>query len=168
MHALACTSQQQQAVLRPRLRPLLPLVTVGLFPLAPPSLSRQSKASMSDTHHIDKVRSQGWTVLPALIPREQIADIRTSILQTTLQGPTPKDARGVGKYSNLLRSDGASSLAPFMACREVIGVVEGLLGAPVKITFTTSQTNHADNARGVWHADWPYNNQNAGHGAYVT
>lgn len=33
----------------------------------------------------------------------------------------------------------------------------------VKITFTTSQTNHPGNERGVWHSDWPYNQSNLGH-----
>ena len=56
--------------------------------------------------------------------------------------------RGVGKYSNLLRQD--HSLAEYLTNRAVLDVVEALLGAPLKITFTTSQTNFPGTERGNW------------------
>ena len=98
--------------------------------------------------YVAAVRETGLAVIPSVIPPAAVAAVRESVLATTLAGPTPRDRRGVGKYSNLLRQD--HSLAEYLTSRAVLDVVEALLGAPLKITFTTSQTNFPGTERGNW------------------
>ena len=41
-------------------------------------------------------------------------------------------------------------------------LVAGLLGPEARISFTTATINYPGNERGGWHADWPFNQRNAG------
>ena len=53
------------------------------------------------------------------------------------------------------------SFAPYLADRRLLGVVESFFGAWARISCTDCVVNRPGNARGYWHADWPYNATNA-------
>ena len=42
-------------------------------------------------------------------------------------------------------------------------IATALLGHNLRISFTSAIVNEPGNARGGWHADWPFNQNNAGH-----
>ena len=44
----------------------------------------------------------------------------------------------------------------------VLGVAEGLFGSHYRISFTTAHISYPGNQRGKLHADWPFNQHNAG------
>ncbi|SVE32867.1 uncharacterized protein METZ01_LOCUS485721, partial [marine metagenome] len=52
---------------------------------------------------------------------------------------------------------------PYLADRRLMEPIEGILGPTVKISYTTATINLQGNPRGSWHADWPFNQTNAGH-----
>ena len=55
------------------------------------------------------------------------------------------------------------SFAPYLADRRVLDIVEAFFGAWARISCTDCVANMPGNARGYWHADWPYNQTNASH-----
>ena len=55
------------------------------------------------------------------------------------------------------------SFAAYLADRRVLDIVEAFFGAWARISCTDCVANMPGNARGYWHADWPYNQTNASH-----
>ena len=55
------------------------------------------------------------------------------------------------------------SFAPFLADENLLALVGAMLGHHPRISFTTGTINYPGNERGGWHADWPFNQNNAGH-----
>ena len=55
------------------------------------------------------------------------------------------------------------SFAPYVADRRVLALAEGLLGSNVRISFTSALINEPGKRRTIWHADWPFNQNNACH-----
>lgn len=53
--------------------------------------------------------------------------------------------------------------APYLADRRLLDLIESFFGAWVRISCTDCVMNLPGNARGYWHADWPYNQTNASH-----
>ena len=68
---------------------------------------------------------------------------------------------GVATRKGLLAFN--QSFVPYLADERILGIAEALFGPHVRISFTTAHINLPGNARGGWHADWPFNQNNAGH-----
>jgi hypothetical protein len=49
------------------------------------------------------------------------------------------------------------SYAEYLADGRLLSIVELLLGHHVRISYTSAIVNEPGNARGNWHADWPFN-----------
>jgi hypothetical protein len=112
--------------------------------------------------HIGQLRDHGFTVVKDVIPESELPGIRASVEASTNEHGTP-DARerGIGHVGGFMRYNQA--LAPYLADRKVLDPIEGILGPLVKVSFTTATINQPGNPRGKWHADWPFNQNNAGH-----
>ena len=99
---------------------------------------------------LEQLRREGWCVIPAVIPAESMAAVRGSVLATSRAhadaSPELLEAQGVLHLPSLINYD--QSLAPYMASRALLDVIEEHLGPAVKISFTTSQTNLAGCPRG--------------------
>lgn len=54
------------------------------------------------------------------------------------------------------------SFAPYLAASRLMELLTQLLGEHLRISFTSAIINEPGNARGAWHADWPFNQKNAG------
>jgi hypothetical protein len=115
---------------------------------------------MSD--HIDRLRTEGYIVIPDIIPKDEMPRIRASVQASTNANATP-DAlnKGIGHVGGFMRFD--QSMAPYLADPRLIGPIQELLGPQIKVSFTTATINLAGNPRGTWHADWPFNQERAGH-----
>ena len=107
------------------------------------------------------LRINGWCVIPDVIPQAQIAAIRESVEETTYAHGIRTGTDGVATRKGLLAFN--QSFAPYLADERILGIAEALFGAHVRISFTTAHINLPGNARGGWHADWPFNQNNAGH-----
>tara|TARA_Y100000588_G_scaffold365239_1_gene429653 strand:- start:2551 stop:3342 length:792 start_codon:yes stop_codon:yes gene_type:complete len=104
------------------------------------------------------LRIDGWHVEPGVIPSTQVDDVRKSVQASA---PTvEKQIKGVKAETGLMAKN--QSLAPHLAHEGVLGVAEAFLGEHFKVSFTTAIINNPGNARGGWHADWPFNQRNGG------
>jgi hypothetical protein len=107
------------------------------------------------------LKLDGWCVLDGIIPPSQVAAIRQSVQSAVESGGSSVSLAGVGARTGLLAFD--QSFSPYLADRRILDVAEALLGKPVRISFTTAIVNYPGNERGLWHADWPFNQNTAGH-----
>ncbi len=108
-----------------------------------------------------RMRMDGWCVLDGVIPGDEVAAVRDSVVASVEEHRNPDAPQAIGHVSGFIRTD--QSLAPYLADRRVMELVEALVGQHARISFTTATINEPGNARGGWHADWPFNQRNAGH-----
>jgi len=102
----------------------------------------------------------GWCVVEGVIPIAEVEAVRRAMLVATEKHRNPAAPRHIGHLSGVINYD--QSVAPYLAHDRLLDVIEGVLGPHVRISFTTATINEPGNARGGWHADWPFNQRNAG------
>jgi len=108
----------------------------------------------------NRMKLDGWCVLKNVIPTEQVAAVREATVAATAAHRNPNAPKNIGHLSGVINHD--QSIAPYLADPRLLDLVEGVLGPNVRISFTTATINEPGNARGGWHADWPFNQRNAG------
>jgi hypothetical protein len=116
---------------------------------------------MNQDEVLRHLQIDGWYVIEGVIPTDEVGTVRESVERSTTVHSNPEAPEGIGHVPGFIRYD--QSLAPYLADRDVLGVVEEMLGHHVRISFTTATINYPGNQRGKWHADWPFNQNNAGH-----
>ena len=109
----------------------------------------------------DNVIKDGWCVIESVIPPDDIPPVRDSVLSTSSTHKLPDPRGSLDKVSGLINVD--QSFAPYLAEPRLLGVCKALLGEHVRVSYTTCMVTHPGNERGQWHADWPFNQQSAGH-----
>ncbi|MGD2044471.1 MAG: phytanoyl-CoA dioxygenase family protein [Acidimicrobiia bacterium] len=110
--------------------------------------------------HIREVELTGFTVLGGVVPREEVAEVRDSIA-STVDDKAGYSETGVGFLATILNHD--RSIVPYLADPRLLGVVDRLLGPFAHVSFASAIINAPGNERGKWHADWPFNQEVAGH-----
>ena len=108
-----------------------------------------------------RLQSEGWCVVEDIIPENEVAAVRASVEATVRAHRHPRSPKHVGFLPGLINYD--QSFAPYLADKRLMRLITALLGRPVRISFTTALINYSGNERGGWHADWPFNQRNAGH-----
>ncbi|OGG44233.1 MAG: hypothetical protein A3F84_09555 [Candidatus Handelsmanbacteria bacterium RIFCSPLOWO2_12_FULL_64_10] len=109
-----------------------------------------------------RLRIDGWCVVEGVIPKGDVERVRRSVLETVGRRQNPQAPRqNIGFVAGLINFD--QSFAPYLADPRLIGAAERLFGPHVRISMTSAIINYPGNERGGWHADWPYNQNNAGH-----
>ncbi len=116
---------------------------------------------MTLEENMRRMQLDGWCVLKNIIPGDQLDEVRDQVVASTNRYRNPDAPAHIGHVSGFLKYD--QSLAPFLADRRLLALVEALLGRHFRISFTTATINEPGNDRGGWHADWPFNQRNAGH-----
>lgn len=109
---------------------------------------------------LNRMKLDGWCVVEDVIPSAKVAEVREGVLAATAKHRNPHAPQNIGHLSGVINYD--QSVAPYLANERLMKLVEALLGPFPRISFTTATTNEPGNARGVWHADWPFNQRNAG------
>lgn len=107
------------------------------------------------------MQMNGWCVIEGVIPEEEVDAVRTSVEESTLVHRNPEAPERIGHVSSFICYD--QSLAPYLADQRILDLAESLLGQHVRISFTSATINYPGNSRLGWHADWPFNQNNAGH-----
>ena len=105
------------------------------------------------------LKIDGWHVESGIIPVDEVDSVRKSVEKSSIPKGNPN--QGVNSETSLISKD--QSLAPYLCHDGVLKVVESFIGQHFKISFTTAIVNNPGNDRGVWHSDWPFNQNNAGH-----
>jgi hypothetical protein len=131
--------------------PLRLLVTHGVF-------------RMSIEQSVRELRDDGFCLVEDVIPADRIDSVRASLSKTIAlerKRSAATTTGGVSFVAGLIGRD--QSFAPYVADQRLLGLAEALLGAHMRISFTSAIFNEPGNPRGNWHADWPFNQRNAGH-----
>ncbi len=117
---------------------------------------------MNLKQHLDRIRRDGWSVVPDVIPADELEAVRDQVFRSTAErGRAEAAEQGIGHVPGFIRFD--QSIAPYLAEPKLIDLLEALLGPYLRVSFTTATINHPGNRRGEWHADWPFNQNNAAH-----
>lgn len=116
---------------------------------------------MSLKHKLEDIARDGFCVLRNIVPKDSVGAVRQSVLDTAEQQRQPDAPSQIAFVPSLLRYD--HSAAPYLADRRLLSVAEALLGPHLRISFVSAIINEQGNQRGDWHADWPFNQRNAGH-----
>ena len=118
---------------------------------------------MSIEQMVRRVRVDGWCVIDGVIPADTVSTVRAGVLDAVDRyRHTRKNAPShIGAVSTIINYE--QSFAPYLAEPRLLGLAEALLGPGVRISFTSSIVNYPGNERTKWHADWPFNQHNAGH-----
>lgn len=128
---------------------------------------------------VDALRRQierdGFCVVEGVIPAGQVQAINAELL-AALEGNRERSEGELAKTRSRGHRIGTpgvavlkqainevQSFAPYLADRRVLDIVEAFFGAWARISCTDCVANMPGNARGYWHADWPYNQTNASH-----
>lgn len=116
---------------------------------------------------LDQLRQQmqisGFCVVPDVIPFDACATIRDSVARTVAsqRADYPGSPSNVGFTPSIINHD--QSFADYLADDRLLPLIEEWLGHNIRISFTSAIINEPGNERGDWHADWPFNQKNAGH-----
>lgn len=101
----------------------------------------------------DEFLQQGYCYLDGVIPPGEVEAVRESVERDVLAHsvlPPP-----TGYVPGLLRYNQA--LAPYVASRFILDLVESFFGPHARISMVTGMVNEPGIPRGDLHADWPYN-----------
>jgi hypothetical protein len=116
---------------------------------------------MASVRHLDQIAENGYCVLQDVIPAVTVDAVRDSVLATAAAHKTDDPRSRLDKVSGMINVD--QSFAPYLVEPRLLGLCQALLGEQVRVSFTTCMITHPGNERGVMHADWPFNQGNAGH-----
>ncbi|MBP88933.1 MAG: hypothetical protein CMJ64_19830 [Planctomycetaceae bacterium] len=111
---------------------------------------------------LEQLASVGYCILRDLIPSDRCGEIRDSVsavVREQRQNYSNAPAN-VGFTPSVINHD--QSFAEYLANPRLLALVGRLLGEHVRISFTSAIINEPGNERGGWHADWPFNQKNAG------
>ena len=110
--------------------------------------------------HLRELALSGFTIVKQVIPRAEVTRVHDSVVATVDRSGSYGD-KGVGFLAGLFNHD--CSVVPYLLDDRLMGTVEAALGEHVHLSFASAIINAPRNARGGWHADWPFNQNNAGH-----
>jgi hypothetical protein len=122
--------------------------------------------SMSNSQLDDwllQTRISGFCVVEDVIPDDRCAEIRARLMEV-VQRERQSYANAppnVGFVPSIINHE--QSFAEYLADEKLMSLVGPLLGEHLRISFTSAIINEPGNDRGGWHADWPFNQNNAGH-----
>lgn len=118
---------------------------------------------MTTREHVEELRAQGFTLFEQIVPRGEVETLRDGILDAAWRAADEAGTleRSVVNVGGFINHD--PGFAPYAADPRLLEVLEAIFGPHVRVSFTSTQINKPGNVRGVWHADWPFNQGNAGH-----
>ena len=109
----------------------------------------------------DLLDRRGFCILPEVIPPQSVADIRQEVLTVVAAHRVEPAPPQVGFVPGLINH--SQCFAPYLVEPRLAALLTACLGAHLRISFTSAIVNEPGNQRGGWHADWPFNQTNAGH-----
>ncbi len=110
-----------------------------------------------------QLADQGFCLLEEVIPPAEVDPVGADVLRAVdLHRQERTDApANIGAVSGLIRY--CQSFTPYLIEDRLAALCQALLGEHYRVSYTSSIVNYPGNARGDWHADWPFNQRNAGH-----
>ncbi len=103
----------------------------------------------------------GWYVLDEVIPRDKVGAVRESVKETVVRNAMPGSSKGIANRPGLINFD--QSFSPYLTDPRLMGIAERTFGPYFRISMTSGMVNDRGSQRTGLHADWPFNQHNAGH-----
>ena len=117
---------------------------------------------MSDQQFLDELASRGFCQVPGVIPATVCVEIAQRLQDVvSREGSGSSAPESIGFVPGVINHD--QSFADYLAEPRLLKLCTALLGHDIRISFTSVIINQPGNLRGGWHADWPFNQTNAGH-----
>lgn len=110
--------------------------------------------------HRRELALSGFTVIDGVIPPDEVEAVRQAAVQAVDAAGGYND-RGVGFLAGLLNHD--QTVVPYLTEPRLTRTISAALGEHLHMSFASVIVNAPHNPRGGWHADWPFNQNNAGH-----
>jgi len=113
-------------------------------------------------HHAHALQANGFCLIEQVIPPEACRSLRDRLLAITRSHRKQQPAAmKVSFVPGVINHD--QSFAPYLADERVLALAASYFGPHVRISFTSAIINDPGKKRTNWHADWPFNQNNAGH-----
>ncbi len=109
----------------------------------------------------DQVLDRGYCILEDVIPADRVGPVHDDVLRAAASHNRADAPANRGAVSGLINH--TQEFAPYLADPRLTGLTEALLGRPVRVSFTSTIISYPRAERLQWHADWPFNQNNAGH-----
>ena len=130
---------------------------------------------METAQIIRQIRMSGFSVVPDVIPKNEIGKIREDVVRAQNENDAAAKAqqeatrakghrigaKGVSPLKQVINY--TQSFTAYLSDSRIIETAESFFGPYVRISCTDVVINHPGNERGYWHSDWPYNQTNASH-----
>ncbi len=124
---------------------------------------------------INRIERDGYALVEGVIPAAVVDGICADLVSAVEGNRAHAEAElaktrgrghrigtpGVANLKQIINE--VQSFAPFLAAPQILDLIESFFGAWARISCTDCVVNLPGNARGYWHADWPYNQTNASH-----
>jgi len=125
------------------------------------AIEKSGESDMNIEPLIDDVRENGFCIVEDVVPQDHCVEIRESLLETVERQRLSTAPKNVGFVPSVINYN--QSFAPYLTDSRLMQISTALLGQNLRISFTSVIVNEPGNDRGAWHADWPFNQKNAGH-----
>ncbi len=107
---------------------------------------------------VKRIRIEGWCVVDGVIPPDEVAAVRNSLVATARSRPAG-EANGRHAIQGIIAHD--PSIAPYLSDERIMGVTEALFGHHVRISMTTGVIlapgyPRSEEPGGGLHADYPF------------
>ncbi len=123
-------------------------------------MTGQPRAEEIETHR-EQVRQQGFTVLEEVIPPAHVGAVCNSVTEAAIGRDIANVPVGRGAVSGLINH--TQTFAPYLVENRLLGLTRALLGEHVRVSYTSTIVALPGANQLKWHADWPFNQHNAGH-----
>ena len=112
--------------------------------------------------HLRKIRLDGFTIFDDVVSSKECDRISDQLIKVAEQQRIAKHNKNrIAFVPGVINYD--QSFSPYLADSRVLGLAEILLGPNVRLSFTSAIINEPGKRRTTWHADWPFNQNNACH-----
>ena len=101
---------------------------------------------VSMEEHIDRIRTEGWTVIEGIIPEERIESHKTEFYRVARENDIGSSLAGIVFIPSVINF--YQEMAEHLADPRIMGVVEALLGENSNVSFTSAIINEPGNERG--------------------
>ncbi len=118
------------------------------------------KAADIDLHR-QEVIDQGFSVLTDVIPADKVSQVCAEVTQAAVGNDIAHVPAGRGAVSGLINH--TQCFAPYLIEPRLIGLTRALLGEHMRVSYTSTIVALPAATKLKWHADWPFNQHNAGH-----
>ncbi len=121
------------------------------------------------------LKLEGFCIVENVIPNDKVDEVRDSVVEV-VDRERERAAAEIAKTrakGHRIGGEGVDSVpqlvahtqtfVPYLTDERVLGTAEAMFGPYVKTSATIGLVNNPGNARGYWHADWPFNQTVANH-----